>query len=96
LPIDATFPLFISAELPAGLTGLIIAGIFAAAMGTLSGTINSIATLLSVDFYAKIKRNPTEQQTKRFAEWMTGRRRPGRHQPWRCSCRASTSIRCWT
>jgi len=71
LPIDATFPLFISAELPAGLTGLIIAGIFAAAMGTLSGTINSIATLLSVDFYAKFKRNPTEQQTKRFAEWMT-------------------------
>jgi solute:Na+ symporter, SSS family len=71
LPIDATFPLFISAELPAGLTGLIIAGIFAAAMGTLSGTINSIATLLSVDFYAKLKRSPTEQQTKRFAEWMT-------------------------
>ena len=45
LPIDATFPLFIAAELPAGLTGLIIAGIFAAAMGTLSGTINSMATL---------------------------------------------------
>ena len=71
LPIDATFPLFIAAELPAGLTGLIIAGIFAAAMGTLSGTINSIATLLSVDFYEKLTRNPTQQQSKRFAEWMT-------------------------
>lgn len=71
LPIDATFPLFISAELPAGLTGLIIAGIFAAAMGTLSGTINSIATLLSVDFYEKLARNPTQQKSKRFAEWMT-------------------------
>lgn len=71
LPIDATFPLFISAELPSGLTGLIIAGIFAAAMGTLSGTINSIATLLSVDFYEKLSRNPTQQKSKRFAEWMT-------------------------
>lgn len=71
LPIDATFPLFISAELPAGLTGLIIAGIFAAAMGTLSGTINSIATLLSVDFYQKLARNPSEHRIKRFAEWMT-------------------------
>ena len=71
LPIDATFPLFIAAELPAGLTGLIIAGIFAAAMGTLSGTINSIATLLSVDFYEKLARSPTQQQSKRFAEWMT-------------------------
>ncbi len=81
LPIDATFPLFISAELPAGLTGLIIAGIFAAAMGTLSGTINSIATLLSVDFYAKLTRNRTEQQTKRFAEWMTVVVGRGRHRP---------------
>jgi SSS family solute:Na+ symporter len=71
LPIDATFPLFIAAELPAGLTGLIIAGIFAAAMGTLSGTINSIATLLSVDFYEKLARNPTQQKSLRFAEWMS-------------------------
>ncbi|MGH8240496.1 MAG: sodium:solute symporter family transporter, partial [Steroidobacteraceae bacterium] len=71
LPIDATFPLFIAAELPVGLTGLIIAGIFAAAMGTLSGTINSMATLLSVDFYEKLVREPTQEQTKRFAEWMT-------------------------
>jgi SSS family transporter len=71
LPIDATFPLFISAELPAGLTGLIIAGLFAAAMGTLSGTINSVATLLSVDFYEKLAKNPTQEKSLRFAEWMT-------------------------
>jgi SSS family transporter len=71
LPIDATFPLFIAAELPSGLTGLIIAGIFAAAMGTLSSTINSVATLLSVDFYEKLARNPTQERSVRFAEWMT-------------------------
>jgi len=71
LPIDATFPLFIAAELPAGMTGLIIAGLFAAAMGTLSGTINSVATLLSVDFYEKLARNPTQKSSLRFAEWMT-------------------------
>jgi solute:Na+ symporter, SSS family len=71
LPIDATFPLFIAAELPSGLTGLIIAGIFAAAMGTLSSTINSVATLLSVDFYEKLARNVTQERSVRFAEWMT-------------------------
>lgn len=71
LPIDATFPLFIAAELPAGVTGLIIAGIFAAAMSTLSSIINSVATLLSVDFYGKLARNPTEKGSVRFAEWMT-------------------------
>ena len=54
LPIDATFPLFIGAELPMGVTGLIIAGIFAAAMATLSGIMNSVATLVSVDFYDKL------------------------------------------
>lgn len=72
LPVDAVFPAFIGTELPHGVTGIIIAGLFAAAMGTLSGTINSVATLLSVDFYDKLKRvKPTEQQAVRFAEWMT-------------------------
>jgi SSS family transporter len=71
LPIDATFPSFIATELPPGVTGLIIAGIFAAAMGSLSGTINSVATLLSVDFYEKFARNPTQRKSVRFAEWMS-------------------------
>lgn len=72
LPVDAVFPSFIGTELPHGVTGIIIAGLFAAAMGTLSGTINSVATLLSVDFYEKLKRTPpTQKQAVRFAEWMT-------------------------
>lgn len=72
LPVDAVFPAFIGTELPHGVTGVIIAGLFAAAMGTLSGTINSVATLLSVDFYARLKRHqPSQQQSVRFAEAMT-------------------------
>lgn len=71
LPIDATFPLFIAAELPMGITGLIIAGIFAAAMATLSSIMNSVATLASVDFYEKLAKNPTPKKSVRFAEVMT-------------------------
>ncbi len=71
LPIDATFPLFIAAELPTGVTGLIIAGIFAAAMATLSGIMNSVATLASVDFYERIAPNATPKQKVLFAEVMT-------------------------
>ena len=72
LPVDAVFPAFIGTELPHGVTGIIIAGLFAAAMGTLSGTINSVATLLSVDFYQKLApTKPTGKQEVRFAEWMT-------------------------
>lgn len=71
LPIDATFPMFIAAELPVGVTGLIIAGIFAAAMATLSGIMNSVATLISVDFYEKLAKNRTPKQSVFFAEMMT-------------------------
>lgn len=69
LALDATFPLFIAAELPSGVTGLIIAGIFAAAMSTLSSIINSVSTLVSVDFYEKLARNPSPERSVRFAEW---------------------------
>ncbi|KAF1685846.1 sodium:solute symporter [Pseudoxanthomonas broegbernensis] len=69
LPIDATFPLFIAAELPAGVTGLIIAGIFAAAMSTMSSIINSVSTLISVDFYERIAARPSQETSVRIAEW---------------------------
>lgn len=76
LPVDATFPLFIGAELPPGVTGLIIAGIFAAAMATLSGIMNSVSTLVSVDFYERLRRDrhsgdKTQKQSVFFAEVMT-------------------------
>jgi SSS family solute:Na+ symporter len=71
LPIDATFPLFIAAELPMGVTGMIVAGIFAAAMATLSSIMNSVATLVSVDFYEKLAKHPTPAKSVRFAEVTT-------------------------
>jgi len=71
LSLDATFPLFISAELPVGITGLIIAGIFAAAMSTLSSILNSVATVSTVDFYEKWNTNKNEKTNVRFAEIVT-------------------------
>lgn len=71
MQIDATFPLFIAAELPVGVTGLIIAGILAASMSTLSSIMNSVATLASVDFYDKLVKSPNPKTSVRFAELMT-------------------------
>lgn len=71
LSIDATFPLFIAAELPIGVTGVIIAGIFAASMSTLSSILNSVATLATVDFYEKAVRKPSQETGVRFAEIVT-------------------------
>lgn len=50
IQIDQIFPTFIGAELPIGIAGLIVAGIFAAAQSTVSTSMNSIATTLVTDF----------------------------------------------
>src|SRR5262245_49590779 len=50
------FPHYMLTELPRGLCGLVIAVIFAAAMSTLSGEINSLATATMVDFYKRFWR----------------------------------------
>lgn len=71
LPTDSVFPQFIAGELPVGVIGLIIAGIFAASMSTLSSCINSVATLVSVDFYERYAKHPTQARSVRLAEWMT-------------------------
>ena len=50
---DAVFPHFIVAQLPVGITGLVIAGIFAAAQSTVSSSINCSATLILCDLYKR-------------------------------------------
>jgi SSS family solute:Na+ symporter len=50
---DAVFPHFIVTELPAGMTGLVIAAIFAAAQSTLSSSMNCSATLVLCDIYQR-------------------------------------------
>ncbi len=47
---DQVFPLFIANEMPIGLAGLIVAGIFSAAQSTVSTSMNSIATTIVTDF----------------------------------------------
>jgi len=48
---DEVFPDFIIHELPTGISGVIIAGLFASAMGALSGSINSLASSTLIDLY---------------------------------------------
>jgi SSS family transporter len=55
------FPSYVVAYLPGGLAGLVIAVIFAAAMSTLSGEFNSLATASMVDFYQRfVKADATD------------------------------------
>jgi SSS family transporter len=54
---DEIFPKFIIQHLPTGLSGLIIAGLLAAAMSTLSGSINSLASSAVHDIYLPLRGN---------------------------------------
>jgi len=53
---DAVFPKFIVEQVPSGLSGLIIAGLLAAAMSTVSGSISSISSSTVFDLWASTKR----------------------------------------
>jgi solute:Na+ symporter, SSS family len=48
---DQIFPKFIVEQLPSGVSGIIVAGLFASAMGSLSGSINSLASSTVIDLY---------------------------------------------
>lgn len=51
---DEIFALFIVQQLPPGVTGLLIAGVFAAAMSSLSSSINSLASSSAYDYWAPL------------------------------------------
>ena len=60
---DYVFPYFIVNSLPAGLTGLLIASIFAAGMSTVATSVTSCATIIYTDYYRKIRRHPSESES---------------------------------
>ncbi|HEX7034251.1 MAG TPA: sodium/solute symporter [Pseudomonadales bacterium] len=51
---DHVFPTMVTALLPEGLRGLVVAGLLAALMSSLSSLFNSTATLFTVDVYQKL------------------------------------------
>ena len=60
MPADQIFPRFILDHLPTGLAGLVVAGILAAAMSTISSSINALASSMTHDLYAGLtgRRDP--------------------------------------
>lgn len=63
---DKVFPYFIVHGLPVGITGLLIAAIFAAGMSTISTSINSGATVILTDFFQRGKKETDEKQNMKI------------------------------
>ncbi len=56
------FPLLVATVLPSGIRGLVVAGMLAALMSSLSSTFNASATLFTMDFYSKLHPNVSQQR----------------------------------
>ena len=71
---DAIFPWYIVTQLPMGISGLLIAAIFAAAMSSLSSSMNSGAASFSVDIYDRLGlgKNVSDIKTARWTTFCIG------------------------
>lgn len=58
---DEIFPAFIVEGLPAGISGLVIAGIFSVAMSSEASAINSLASSATLDIYGPLSGRGTDQ-----------------------------------
>ncbi len=56
------FPLLVATILPTGIRGLVVAGMLAALMSSLSSTFNASATLFTMDFYSKLHPNVSQKR----------------------------------
>ncbi len=69
MPADGIFPLFMAQQLPAGVLGLVVAGLLSASM---SGGINAIATALTTDLYRRFRPEAPDARCLRMAVGLTG------------------------
>ena len=68
---QAAFPLMVKYLLPSGLRGIVVAGLLAALMGSLSGVFNACSTLFTVDLYAKWRPRASQAQLVRTGRFAT-------------------------
>lgn len=63
---DQVFPHFIRFGLPTGVTGILVAAIFAAGMSTVSTSLNSTATIIHTDFYVRYFNKNADEKSSMF------------------------------
>jgi SSS family solute:Na+ symporter len=69
---DIAYPTLIVSLLPTGLVGLMIAALLAALMGAMSSVFNSASTMVTLDFYKRLKPDASDRQLVGFGRLATG------------------------
>ncbi len=68
---DEIFPKFIIEKLPSPFSGIIIAGLFAAAMSTLAGSISALSSSTMLDLYNPFKKNRNKDNDLKVSRMFT-------------------------
>lgn len=68
---DSIFPWYIVRELPVGVSGLLVAGIFSAAMSSISSSLNSVSTAYCNDFHQHFRPETSDTKLLRIARLAT-------------------------
>ena len=68
---DEIFPKYIIEVLPSGVKGIIIAGLFAAALSTLAGSITSLSSSVMLDLYIPFRKNINEKKNLLYSKLLT-------------------------
>ena len=69
---DSAYPTLVTRLLPAGIKGLVLAGMLAALMSSLASAFNACSTLLTWDVYKKMRPTASEQQLVRVGRISAG------------------------
>lgn len=69
---DMVFPTMVASLLPAGLRGIVVAGLISALMSSLASLFNSCATLFTVDIYEKLRPGRSEAHLVTVGRFATG------------------------
>lgn len=69
---DKAYPWLVTHLLPSGIKGIVVAGLLAALMSSLSAMFNSTSTLLTIDVFKKLKPEADEKMLVRFGRISTG------------------------
>jgi SSS family solute:Na+ symporter len=68
---QGAFPMMVQYLLPAGLRGIVVAGLLSALMGSLAGVFNACSTLFTVDIYEKIRPQASQSELVRMGRLAT-------------------------
>jgi len=68
---QGAFPMMVQYLLPAGLRGIVVAGLLSALMGSLAGVFNACSTLFTVDIYEKWRPQATQSELVRMGRLAT-------------------------